>query len=97
MVDSSGEAAPGFCAVETYESARRAEVTHDFCALVVNPSTDGAAVNFETGAQNCEREPFSDSASVDRCLPAAISRRSSSLPCSVGEVPIACCALTCIT
>ena len=50
-----------------------AEVTHDFGALVVKPPP--FAASFETGAQNCEREPFSDSASVVRCWPAAISRR----------------------
>ena len=52
-VDSSGEPAVGACAVETKESACEAAVTHDFCALVVNPSP--AAASFETGAQNCER------------------------------------------
>ena len=31
-VDSNGEAAPGFCALATYESALPAEVTHDFSA-----------------------------------------------------------------
>ena len=52
---------------------------------------------WETGAQNCERDPFSDSASVVRCFPAAISRSSSALPANVVEAAIACTALTCMT
>src|SRR5262249_4945357 len=51
----------------------------------------------ETGAQNCEREPASDSASVDRCLPAAISRSTPSRPSSVADAAITCEATTCIT
>ena len=52
---------------------------------------------WETGAQNCERDPFSDSASVVRCFPAAISRSSSAFLANVVEAAIACTALTCMT
>src|SRR5262245_20090933 len=63
-VDSIGDAAPGFWALATYESAWPADVTHDFSA-----DTDRwplTCVMWETGAQNCERDPFSDNASVVR-------------------------------
>ena len=72
-----------------------AEVTHDFSADTDTWPFD--CVMCETGAQNCERDPFSDSASVVRCRPAAISRSSSALPAKVGEAAIACTALTCMT
>ena len=72
-----------------------AEVTHDFSAFVRNPP--GAGVSAETGAQNCEREPRSENASVVRCSPDASWRRSASRPASFAPEAIACEAATCMT
>ena len=63
---------------QTYAVAARAEVIQLFLAssTAVPPSTRAVL----TGAQKCEREPASENASVDRCLPATTSRRTVSLP-----------------
>jgi hypothetical protein len=70
-------------------------VTHDFCALVT--SLPLRSESFETGAQNCDREPRSKRASVVRCLPAAMARSVSSRFPRTDDEAMACWAATCIT
>ena len=65
--------------VHTYESASPAEVTQ----LLLASSTTSLPVTeaVPSGAQKWLRDPVSENASVDRCVPEAIARRISSEPC----------------
>ncbi len=72
-----------------------ADVTHDFVASVDHAPPDSTSA--DTGDQKCDREPFSENASVVRCLPDAMSFRSASRSFSVVEAATICDAVTCIT
>jgi hypothetical protein len=61
--------------VHTYEVASPAEVTQLFDASRTTSSPSSVAV--DSGAQKWLREPDSENASVERCSPAAMARRTS--------------------
>ena len=66
--------------VHTYDVASPAEVTQLFDASRTTSSPSSVAV--DSGAQKWLREPDSENASVERCSPAAMARRTSSGPCA---------------